>query len=214
MIIWWYICIYIYDDICICIYTYMYICIHVYMYIYIYTYTIDIYIYTASSRRKNTQSTGGRNALITTYIYIILHVIHIFPWDILGTSSRRGSSFQVASTTSMGYKLPSQALSAARDNSRRAHGFVQLGVKGCCELRSSWDCLKLPSGELTVCNGKSTILNGKIHYFYSHFPLRTVSLPEANHVKLPKDNDPARERFGAGGIYISHRILGKRWCCR
>ena len=69
------------------------------------------------------------NDYMMIYVYIyILHIIHTFPWDILVTSSRRGSSFQVASTTSMGYKLPSQALSAARDNSRRAHGFVQLGV--------------------------------------------------------------------------------------
>ena len=89
MIIWWYICIYIYMMIYvyvyIYVYMYMYICIYVYMYIYIHTYNWHIYIYTASSRRKNTQSTGGRNALITTYIYNITHYTYIplgYPWDI------------------------------------------------------------------------------------------------------------------------------------
>ena len=35
----------------------------------------------------------------------------------------------------------------------------------------------IPSGELTVCNGKiHHFIAGKIHYFYSHFPLRTVAV--------------------------------------
>ena len=41
--------------------------------------------------------------------------------------------------------------------------------------------MQLPSGELTVCNGKSPFLMGKsmkIHDFYGHFQLQTVSSPE------------------------------------
>ena len=37
----------------------------------------------------------------------------------------------------------------------------------------------LPSGELTVCNGKiHHAINGKIHYFYGHIQLLFVKLPE------------------------------------
>ena len=36
----------------------------------------------------------------------------------------------------------------------------------------------LPSGELTFCHGKiHHAINGKIHYFYGHFQLQTVSSP-------------------------------------
>ena len=37
----------------------------------------------------------------------------------------------------------------------------------------------LPSGELTFCHGKIHLaINGKIHYFYGHFPWQNVSSPE------------------------------------
>ena len=43
--------------------------------------------------------------------------------------------------------------------------------------------LKLPSGKLTWL-WEITIFNGKIHYFYGHFPVRYGSLPEGTSHKI------------------------------
>ena len=46
---------------------------------------------------------------------------------------------------------------------------------------------EIPSGELTFCHGKiHHAINGKIHYFYGHVQLRTVSSPEGNDVRWDK----------------------------
>ena len=51
----------------------------------------------------------------------------------------------------------------------------------------------IPSGELSHSNGKiHHAINGKIHYFYGHFPLQTVSSPEGTPNEIAifrRDND-------------------------